>query len=60
MEFIIEDVGTVRVRTIKGSVRDLFGFLKRRDQRPVAVEEMNDSIDDYRGREMEQIRKGTS
>ena len=29
LEFTIEDDGSVRVRTIKGSVRDLFGFLKR-------------------------------
>ena len=60
LEFTIEDDGTVRVRTIKGSVRDLFGFLKRPDQRPVTVEEMNDSIEDYHASKNERIRKGKS
>ena len=60
LEFTIEDDGTVRVRTIKGSVRDLFGFLKRPDQRPVTVEEMNDSIEDYHASETDRIRKAKS
>ena len=29
LEFTMEDDGTVRLRTIKGSVRDLFAFLKQ-------------------------------
>lgn len=60
LEFTIEDDGTVRVRTIKGSVRDLFGFLKRPDQRPVTVEEMNKSIADFHASENERVRKGKS
>lgn len=60
VEFTIEDDGTVRLRTIKGSVRDLFGFLKRPDQRPVTVEEMNGSIEDFHASENERVRRGKS
>jgi len=60
LEFTIEDDSTVRLRTIKGSVRDLFGFLKRPGQRPVTVEEMNESIEDFHAEENERIRKGKS
>ncbi len=58
LEFTIEDDGTVRLRTIKGSVRDLFGFLKRPRQRPVTVKEMKESIEDFHTEENERIRKG--
>jgi AbrB family looped-hinge helix DNA binding protein len=60
VDFTIADDGTVRVRTIKGSVRDLFGFLKRPDQRPVTVEEMNESIADFHAGESERVGKGKS
>jgi len=60
VDFTIADDGTVRVRSVKGSVRDLFGFLKRPDQRPVTVEEMNESIADFHAGENERVRKDNS
>ena len=60
VEFTIESDGAVRLRTIKRSVRDLFGFLKRPDQRPVTIEEMNESIEDFHTRENERVRQRKS
>jgi AbrB family looped-hinge helix DNA binding protein len=58
LEFTIEDDGTVRLRTIKGSVKDLFGLLKRPGQRPVTVEEMDESVEELHAEDDERIRKG--
>jgi AbrB family looped-hinge helix DNA binding protein len=57
VEFSIEDDGTVSVRPVKGSVRDLFGFLKRPGERPVSVEEMNEAIAEFHSDENERIRR---
>ena len=56
LEFTIEDDGTVRLRTIKGSVRGLFAFLKRPDRRPVTVEAMDESVEELLTEDDEQIR----
>ena len=46
LEFIVQDDGTVRVRPLTVDVHDLFGILKA--ERPVTVEEMNQTIRDRR------------
>ncbi len=58
LEFTIEDDGTVRLRTIKGSVMDLFGFLKRPGHPPVTVEEMDESVEELLAEDDERIQKG--
>lgn len=58
LEFTIQDDGSVRLRSIKGSVRDLFGFLERPGRRAVTVEEMGESIGDFHESDDDRIRTG--
>lgn len=44
LEFVISERGEVSVRPLRKDVRRLSGILKRRGQRPISVEEMNQGI----------------
>ena len=60
LEFIVESDGTLRVRPLKGSVRDLFGLLEREGAAPVSIAEMSDGIAEALAAEDERIRPGES
>jgi len=50
LDFVIDERGRVSVRPLRGDYRRLRGMLKRPGQRPVSVEEMNESIREYHAR----------
>jgi len=50
LDFAIDEHGKVTVRPLRGDYRRLRGILKRPGQRPVSVEEMNESIREYHAR----------
>lgn len=58
VEFVIEAEGTVEVRPVSGSVRDLFGCL-RDVRRPVpSLEELEEHLIESLAEEDERIRRG--
>lgn len=58
VEFIIEEGGEVRLQPLKGSVKQLFGLLKRPGQRPWSIEEIDESIASWVAKDDERIRRG--
>ncbi len=58
VEFLINPAIGVQLRTVTGSVRDLFGMLHRPGMRAVSIEEMDDAIGRYHAEENERILKG--
>ena len=49
LDFVLEADGTVRVLPVRGSVKDLKGMLPK-PQRPVTLDEMDETIRDRAGR----------
>lgn len=56
VDFIIEADGSVQVRPLTGSARELYGFL-RRPGRALSVREMDQALIDHLSRENARIRK---
>jgi AbrB family looped-hinge helix DNA binding protein len=44
LDFVIDERGQVTVHTLRGDYRRLRGMLKRRGQKPMSVDEMNEGI----------------
>jgi hypothetical protein len=44
VEFLVEECGEVRVRPVMGSLKDLFGLLRRPGTSPRSVEEIDEGI----------------
>lgn len=57
VEFLIASDGTVRLRPLGGSVRDLAGFLYRPGRPPVTLEEMEQGLLEHMAVEDERVRK---
>jgi AbrB family looped-hinge helix DNA binding protein len=51
VDFVIASDGVVYLRLVAGSVRRLYGFLKRPSRRAPTVEEMDESIMDHLSQE---------
>lgn len=58
LEFFIEEDGSVRVRRLGRSVRELAGILHRPGMQPVSVEAMKESMVDLLAADDERIRRG--
>lgn len=58
LDFVIAGDGTVHLRVVSGSVRRLFGFLKRPEQRAPSIEEMEEAVVEHLSDENTRIRKG--
>ena len=59
LEFLIEEDGSVKLRRLTGSVRDLYGLLERPGRPAVSVEEMDRGIVDFLEDEDQRIRSGS-
>jgi AbrB family looped-hinge helix DNA binding protein len=58
VDFVITSDGTVHLLVVAGSVRRLYGFLKRPGRSAPTVEEMDESIMDHLTQENLRITKG--
>lgn len=58
LDFILEADGSVCLRPLRKSVRELAGILRREGQRPVSVREMDESIGELLAADDERIRRG--
>jgi AbrB family looped-hinge helix DNA binding protein len=58
VEFVIGAGGEVQVRPVTGSVRNLFGCVRRPGVRPPTIEEMEEALLVSVARDNERIRKG--
>jgi AbrB family looped-hinge helix DNA binding protein len=58
LEFVFDASGSVRLRPLVGSVRELAGILRRPGCRPVSIEEMDEAIGDFHAAEDQRIRDG--
>jgi AbrB family looped-hinge helix DNA binding protein len=59
LEFMLERDGSVRMRLVTASAKELYGLLKRPGRRRVSVEEMNRGIADHAAGEDARIRSGS-
>ena len=59
LEFTLESDGSVRMRPVTASAKELHGLLKRPGRRRVSVEEMNRGIVDHAAAEDARIRSGS-
>lgn len=58
VDFVIEADGSVRLRRLGRSIRDLAGILHRPGMKPVSVEAMHESLIETAAAEDERIRRG--
>lgn len=58
VEFVIEAEGTVEVRPVSGSVRDLFGCLREARRPAPSLEELEEHLIESLAEEDERIRRG--
>ncbi len=58
LEFVLDQDGSVRLRPLPRSVRELAGFLYRPGLETVALEEMAESVVDQAAEDNERIRRG--
>lgn len=58
IEFIVARDGTLELRPLAHSVRELAGLLRRPGRAPVTLEEMEQGVLDHMAAEDERIRKG--
>ena len=58
VDFVITSDGSVHLLVVAGSVRRLYGFLKRPGRRAPTVEEMDESIMDHLSSENLRIAEG--
>lgn len=59
LEFTIEGDGSVRLRPVTASAKELYGLLKRAGRPPVSVEEMDRGIAEQLAGEDARIRSGS-
>lgn len=59
LEFLVAEDGSVRLRPVTASVRELYGFLERPGRRAGSIDEMNRGIADYLADEDRRIRGGS-
>jgi antitoxin PrlF len=58
LEFTIAADGTVRLRPVTGSVKDLYGLLQRPGRDTVSLEEMERGMGEYLAADDQRIRRG--
>ncbi len=58
LEFLLEPDGSVHLRPLVRSVRDLAGLIQRSGRPPVTLEEMEDTLLEHLAAEDDRIRKG--
>lgn len=58
IEFIVDPRGSVRLKPLKRSVRELAGFLHRKDQRSVSQAEMDASVLEAVAEDDDRVRAG--
>lgn len=57
LEFLVEADGSVRLRPVTASARELYGLLKRPGRPPVSVDEMNRGIAEHVAEEDARTRR---
>jgi AbrB family looped-hinge helix DNA binding protein len=59
LEFLVEEDGSVTLRPVTASARDLYGLLKRPRKARVSVDQMNRGIASHLAAEDARIRRGS-
>ncbi len=58
LEFVVEDDGSLTVRPLRASVRELAGLLHRPSRRAVTLREMKEAVSELLADDDERIRSG--
>lgn len=57
VDFVIDSDGEVHLQPVRGSVRRLFGMLRRPGASPVSVEQMHEDLIEHAAQEDRRIRE---
>jgi len=58
LDVSVSEDGTIHLRRMGGTIRELGGILRRPGQRPVSIREMDESIAEFLAADDERIRSG--